>query len=52
MSEKTRFVNDIKQFWKKIHEEQNVKIANCFRALARVFRFSEAIHKSQNGSLE
>jgi hypothetical protein len=34
---KTRFANDIEQFWKKIHEERNVKIANCLRALARVF---------------
>jgi len=25
------FANDIERFWKKIHEERNVKIANCLR---------------------
>ena len=33
---KGHFANEIEQFWKKIHEERNVKIANCLRALARV----------------
>jgi len=37
VSEKGPFANDIEQFWKKIHEERSVKIANCLTALARVF---------------
>jgi len=40
VSEKRPFANNIEQFWKKIHEERNVKIANCLRALARVERYA------------
>jgi hypothetical protein len=36
---KAYIANDIEQFWDKIHEERNVKIAYLLRALARVLAF-------------
>jgi hypothetical protein len=34
---KSLLANEIERFWKKIRDERSVKIANCLRALARVF---------------
>ena len=35
---KSLLANEIERFWKKIRDEHSVKIANCLRALPRVWR--------------